>query len=275
MCGEVIKGSSLAVILSIWLFLLASAAEAQSPPALKVLVDQVARVFPNAEGEVIEAEGATLRLSLGRRDGIQPGIELSLYREGRELRHPKTGELLGRMEQELGRVVVEQVFESYSTGAVIQAGDIRPGDKARVSAGKIKLTVLRLLSGVTERAAEAAIQELVEGLTRTGRFQVGMGDAISVWLAQEGITGEEFLQGQELAAAGERFKVQYLLAVSFKRVQEKPSMEIKLFSFPGATSLLSTALFVPPPIEPAATGESSAVHPQPVQALFPERARRP
>lgn len=269
------RRSALAVILGTGLLLLAGAAGAQSPLALKVLVDQVAALFPNVDGEVIEARGTKLTLSLGRRDGIQPGIELSLYREGRELRHPKTGDLLGRAEQELGRVVVEQVFEGYSTGTVTQGGDVRRGDKARVSAGKIKLTVLRLLTGVTESTAEAAIHDLVEGLTRTGRFQVGMGDPINVWLAQEGITEEEFLQGKDLAAVGERFKVQYLLAVSFKRVQDKPYMEVKLFSFPGAASLLSTALFVPSSIEPAARGESSAVQSPPVQALFPEKARRP
>ncbi len=245
------RRSALLVILSTGLLLLAGVSEAQSPLGLKLLVDQVAALFPKVDGEVIEAQGTTLTLSVGRRDGVQPGIELSLYREGRELRHPRTGELLGRTEQELGRVAVEQVFDGYSTGTVIQGGDVRPGDKARVSAGKIKLTVFRLLDGVTESTAEAAIQDLVEGLTRTGRFQVGMGDPINVWLAQEMITGEEFLQGKDLAAVGERFKVQYLLAVSFKRVQDKPYMEVKLFSFPGATSLLSTALFVPPPIEPA------------------------
>ena len=241
-----------------------------TPPSLGVLVDQVVALFPKVEGQVIEVQGKTLTLSLGRREGIQAGIELSLYREGRELRHPKTGELLGRTEQDLGRVSVAEVFEAYSTGTVSRGSDIRPGDKARISAGKIKLTLLPLLGGVKEILAEAAIHELVEGLDRTGRFQISMGDAVSVWLAQEGFTGDEAIQGKGLAAAGERFKVEYLLAIYFKRVQNRPYMEVRLFAFPGATSLLSTAQFVPSSIKPAVKGEFSA-SPQPRSAAPPKQ----
>ena len=228
-------------------------------------------LFPKVTGEVIEVQGSSLTLSLGRRDGLQPGIELSLYREGRELRHPKTGEVLGRTEQDLGRASVTQVFEAYSAGAVSRGSDIRPGDRVRLSAGKIKLTLLPLLGGVKDNLAEAATHELIEGLNRTGRFQVSMGDGVNVWLAQEGITGEEVVQGKGLAAAAQRFKLEQLLVVYFKRVQNKPFMEVRLFAFPSATALLSTAQFVPPSIKPAQRGEfSGAPQPRP-QAPQPKQ----
>lgn len=256
-------GGPLPLVALILVFLLAAGLTAPAgaqltPPSFGVLVDQVLALFPKVAGEVIEVQGNTLTLSLGRRDGLQPGIELSLYREGRELKHPKTGEILGRTEQDVGRVSVAQVFEAYSTGTVSRGGDVKPGDKVRVSAGKIKLTLLPLRSGVKDALVEAAIVELLDGLNRTGRFQVGMGDAISVWLAQEGITADEAIQGKRLAAVGERFKVEHLLAIYFKRVQTKPYVEVRLFAFPGATSLLSTAQFVPPSIKPAPKAEFSA-----------------
>src|SRR5206468_9219073 len=84
-------------------------------PSLGVLVDQVQALFPKVDGEVIEIQDSTITLSLGSRDGLIPGVELALYRQGRELRHPRTGEILGRTEQAVGRVVIQQVFESYST----------------------------------------------------------------------------------------------------------------------------------------------------------------
>ncbi|MEK7217334.1 MAG: hypothetical protein AAB289_17255, partial [Chloroflexota bacterium] len=127
-----------------------------------------------------------------------------------------------------------------------------------MSAGKVKLTLLPFFSGLKENLVEAAVQELVEGLNRSGRFQVGMGDQINVWLAQQGIKGEDALQGQGLAAAAERFKVEHLLAVYFKRVQNKPYMEVRLYSLPATAPLLSTALFVPPSIKPATQGPFSA-----------------
>jgi len=66
------------------------------------------------------------------------------------------------------------------------------------------------------------------------------------------------LAGKGLDSLAERFKVDNLLVVAFSRVQNKPYMDIRLFSFPGASSRLSTALFVPASIKPVAKGDYSA-----------------
>src|SRR3989475_3769830 len=119
-----------------------SGAQMASPPSLGVLVDQVLALFPKVDGEVIEVQGSTITLSLGSRDGLIAGVELALYRQGRELRHPKTGEILGRTEQTVGRVVIRQAFESYSTGAASPGAEVQPGDRARGSAGRRKLRLV-------------------------------------------------------------------------------------------------------------------------------------
>src|SRR5206468_9025969 len=112
--------------------------------------------------------------------------------------------------------------------------------------------------GVREGLADAAVHELVEALNRTGRFQIGAGDAISVWLNQQGAKRDDVLAGKGLDSIAERFKVEHLLFVAFSRVQGKPYMDVRLFSFPGPSSRLTTALFVPPSIKPAAKGDFSA-----------------
>jgi hypothetical protein len=249
------------------------AASAQTPaPTLGVLVDQVLALFPKVDGDVLEVQGSTLTLALGRRDGLVAGVELSLYREGRELRHPKTGEVLGRTEQALGRAAVKQVFETYSTGTLVDGGDVRPGDKARVSAGKIRLMLLPLSDGVKDGLVETATYELIEGLGRTGRFQVAMGDAVSVWLGQQGVKRQEVLDGRGLATVGERFKVDNLLVVSFTRVEKKPYMDVRLYTFPGANAILTTALFVPPSIRAAPKGDFSAGKPRDSQTPNQKRS---
>jgi hypothetical protein len=102
--------ASRGLTLSLILVALASVATAQTTPSsLSVVVDQVLGLFPKVDGDVIEVTGSAVTLSLGRKDGLVSGIELSVYREGRELRHPRTGALLGRTEQTVGRVLVEQV----------------------------------------------------------------------------------------------------------------------------------------------------------------------
>jgi hypothetical protein len=227
-------------------------AQTTSPPSLGVLVEQVQALFPKVDGEVIEVQSGTVTLALGSRDGLLPNVELALYRQGRELRHPRTGEILGRTEQALGRVVVREVFESYSTGTASQGSEVQPGDRARISAGKIKLTLVSLVEGgVKQDLADAAVHEVIEALNRTGRFQISPGDAVSVWLNQQGIKRDDILAGKGLDVLTERFKIDHMLLVAFTRVQAKPYMDVRLFSAPGASTRLTTALFVPPSIKPA------------------------
>ena len=227
-------------------------------PTLGVLADQVTALFPKVDGEVIEVQGATVTLAVGRKDGIVAGIEMAIYREGRELRHPKTGASLGRTEQSVGRLLIQQVFEAYSTGTVNAGTEVRAGDKARVSAGKIALTVMSVVDvGVKPDLVEAVVQELGETLNRTGRFQVGMGDGINVWLQQQGIGRQDLLDGKGLGPAAQRFKLENLLVIAFTRTQAKPYMDVRLFTFPGPTPLLTTALFVPPSIRAAPKGDFS------------------
>lgn len=242
------------------------------PVRLGLLVDQTVALFPHLEGEVIEVRESQVTLSLGRRDGVEQGITLELYREGRELRHPKTGELLGRAEEPLGLVTLTRVFEGYSTGEASGAGQVRGGDKVRLSAGKIKLTVLSLSQGVTEAVVEGVVQQLVGALNRTNRFRVMLGDRVAVWLAKQGINGEQALAPKILERAARQFDIRDLLVLSFTRAQRKPYMEVRLFSFPSREPLLSTALFVSPPVKPLPARQFSSGRTTPPPAPRPSRS---
>jgi hypothetical protein len=232
---------------------------APPPPSLGVLAEQITTLFPKVDGEVIEVQGNTVTLALGRKDGLVAGIEMSVYREGRELRHPRTGASLGRTEQSVGRMQIQQVFEAYSTGTASQGVEVKPGDKARVSSGKITLTLVSVVDvGIKPDIAEAVVQELSEALNRTGRFQVGMGDAVGVWLQQQGVSRQDVLDGKGLAPAAVRFKLDNILVVAFTRTQAKPYMDVRLFTFPGPNALLTTAQFVPASIRTAPKGDFSS-----------------
>jgi len=68
---------------------------AQSPPAggqaptpITTLVGQVVALFPKVEGDVLKVDGSQVTLSVGQRDGVVTGVELMVYREGEELKHP-------------------------------------------------------------------------------------------------------------------------------------------------------------------------------------------
>ena len=231
----------------------------QQPPApvsaasLTVLVDQLVDLFPKVDGEIVDVKADSVTLDVGRKHGVQPGLDLEVFREGKEIIHPKTGKVLGREEKVLGRLRVTEVQEAFATAAVVQGADIKPADRFRSSAGKVNLVLLPLLGGVRETLVEAATQELVERLAQTGRFRVTMGDAINVYLGEQGLKADDFLAGRGVKQAAERFKIEHILAIHFKRVQSKPFMDVRFFSLPRTDPAINMAFFIPPTIKPSST----------------------
>jgi hypothetical protein len=223
---------------------------AAAPLSFKVLADRMTSMFPAVTTDVVEVAGTKVTLAAGRSDGLQPGVELTLFREGREIYHPTTKKLLGRTEETIGRVSVTDVLENYSVGTIVDGSGARAGDRARVSAGKAPLTVVPLTTGPRAPVVEAATYELIQELERTGRFQILLGDAVGVWMNQERIAAPEFARGNGVATAAQRFKIANLLVLHFTTVENKPFMDARLFSGTFAAPLVSTAFFVPPSVKP-------------------------
>jgi hypothetical protein len=253
-----LTGISLALMLGPIGFALAqpksASQDAQGPAApavpMTVLADQLVDLFPKVEGDVLEVQGNTVTLGAGRKDGLRPGLEMALFREGREIKHPKTGQILGKTEENLGRVTVTSVQEQFSQGTVTGggSGDLRPGDRFRVSAGKIRLVLVPLTGGVRDTLVETATQELVERLHASGRFTVTMGDQVNLFLAEQNIKPDDFLAGRGVKEAAQRYRFEHFLVLQFKRVQSKPFMEARFFSMPVTEPLVSSSAFVPPSI---------------------------
>ncbi|MGH7349008.1 MAG: hypothetical protein ACREI6_03250 [Candidatus Rokuibacteriota bacterium] len=229
--------------------------QAPSDPApsasLTALADGLVDLFPKLEGEVLEVRDTSLTLDAGVGKGARPGLEVELFRQGREIRHPRTGRLLGRAEDSLGQATITAVQDAFAEAGASAGTTVKPGDRFRVSSGKVRLFLLPLPGGVKEKLVEAATQELVELLGATGRFQVTMGDAISVHLAGQGIKAEDFLAGRGVEAAATRFKADNILAIHFKRVQGKPFMDVGFFTGSRPDPALKTAFFVPSGIREA------------------------
>ncbi len=233
-------------------------AQSQAPPvSLSALVEQALALFPRLDGEVLEVQGSVLTLSVGQEGGARPGLAVQVVREGREIRHPRTGELLGRAEQRLGQAVISQAGERFSL-AEHQGEPAQPGDRVRTPAS-VKLTLVSLVGpGVKPNLAEAVTGEVYEGLKRTGRFQIVFGEQVAVWLGQEKIAYPEFLQGRGVREVAARFSTENLLVLHHTLVERKPFLEARLFTMARPEAALTTAFFVPPSLKPAEPGRFSA-----------------
>ena len=228
-----------------------SAGTGTSSISITSLVDQAVALFPQLDGEVVEVQGQTLTVSIGRKTGAQPGLALEAVREGREIRHPKTGAILGRAEEPIGRVVVTQVFDGYSLATADRGASIKPGDRVRTGATRVKLALLPLRgTGMREPMAEAATNEIYEALNRSGRFQLGSGDQVAAWLAQEKVSAEDFVGGRGAREVLQRFKIENLLVLHYTMVERKPYVDARIFTSARADAALATAFFVPPSVKP-------------------------
>src|SRR5574337_695691 len=162
-CGSVFL--SLVAVLSISLFLVASHARALEPgfgQAAEEAAAKLAEAFPDVRGAVTGVEKDRVLIDLGAKQVYQ-GMELQAYREGDEVKHPVTGEVLGRRDKRLGLLRVVEVKERFSEAVIVareDASTIRVKDLVRVSSDRV-LVALPLIyaGGVKEEIGRASCRE--------------------------------------------------------------------------------------------------------------------
>ena len=104
---------------------------------LESLVENVAILIYNAlplvEGYIVNTDENVLYLDMGSNVGIRKGTKCVAFREGDEIIHPITKEVLGTKVTMLGELIVIQVQEKMSIAKVLaKEGTIKIGDKVVV-----------------------------------------------------------------------------------------------------------------------------------------------
>ncbi|HUI46842.1 MAG TPA: VCBS repeat-containing protein [Nitrospirota bacterium] len=146
--------------------------------SIEEIANDIASYFPKVQGEVEAVQGDRLTIGLGTKNGLLPGVTLTLWRDGKEIHHPVTGQVLGFAEDEVGSVDVIDVADTTCT-AVLQEKlkDPKVGDKARITPKKISLALLPVREDHPE-----IIQGLQDRLSDLGRFSVLGNDKVAAFL---------------------------------------------------------------------------------------------
>jgi len=132
------------------------------------LATEIASYFPKVQGEVKTVQADRLTIALGTKEGLMPGMSLTLWRDGKEILHPVSGIVLGREEEEIGTVEVTVVGDGSSTAVVRKKlKEPKPGDRARITPKKISLAILPLRGDRPE-----LVQQLADRLVASNRFTV-------------------------------------------------------------------------------------------------------
>jgi hypothetical protein len=88
-----------------------------------------------AKGYVVKVDGAQIWLDLTAADGAAPGRGFQIYAEGEDIKHPITGEQLGKAEKKIAEGKIEEVAEKFSFGRLPEnTPGVLTGQRARLLA---------------------------------------------------------------------------------------------------------------------------------------------
>jgi TolB-like protein len=100
----------------------AESVRSTSASGLQDLVEEMSqriiKKFP-LEGYLVQRDGDTVAIDLGRAAGVRKGMQFAAYREGNVIRHPKTGAVLYVQRIETGRFKITDVMDAISVGVLL------------------------------------------------------------------------------------------------------------------------------------------------------------
>jgi len=89
--------------------------------------------LPIVEGLIVQKDEENIYIDIGSNAGVRKGTKCVIFREGKEIIHPVTKEVIGKKVTKLGELVVTHVQEKMSIAKVVEKeGTIEVGDKVVV-----------------------------------------------------------------------------------------------------------------------------------------------
>lgn len=260
--------------------------ETEFARAARVAADRLAAAFRRVEGMIIGFEGDQVLIDRGAVHGVFQGMELEVFREGEDFKHPLTSEVLGRLDKELGMIRVLQVREQYSVSIITrraEKAEFRQGDQVRVSMARMIVAFPNCdTEEVKGASARLVTKELAAALVRTGRFELIEDRQLrTMLLADKNLGAAELADPRILKQLADKGKAQALLLARLSPTVDGASLDVQVFSTltgnplilasaevkPAAVAhdrLLSTSRHVPPsrstePFGPSADLRTSGV----------------
>lgn len=220
-------------------------------------VRQLVRFFPAAEGFVVSMPGGEIYVDLAEADLLQPGMEMLVYREGEDIVHPVTGDILGKYEERVGYLTVTEVEEKYSVGTPVEgAAEVKVGDRVRLSSRPLRSLLFFAAQSEAVEAARLA-RELVDAAAASGRFRLKdepewLASVSELGLSMEGITGD----AGALRELGRSLKSDLLFVVT-PAGSDPWTINLEIFSlWTGRRLAAYREAWSPPPAVPVAAEET-------------------
>ncbi len=213
----------------------ASAEEAAYGTSAAEIAERIATAFPKVSGQVIGLERERVLLDLGGKDQVIPGLELQVYREGQEFKHPYTGQILGKLDRDVGRVRILEVHPNFSAAEIIQQTEgtmVQQGDRVRVTSARVILALPNVdVTDVAGTNTRSVTRDLTNALLKTGRFEVMNDQRIRGALQEEKIGNPDQLTDPTvLQALWKRLRVSAVLLSKLSLLEKAVNWDVQVVS---------------------------------------------
>jgi hypothetical protein len=213
----------------------ASAQDAAYGTSAAEIAERIAAAFPKVAGQVIGLEQERVLLDLGAKDQVIPGLELQVYREGQEFKHPYTGQVLGKLDRDVGRVRVLEVHPNFSAAEIIQQTEgtmVQQGDRVRVTSARVILALPNVdVSDVAGSNTRSVTRDLTNALVKSGRFEVMNDQRIRAALQEEKIPNPDQLADPKvLQALWKQLRVSAVLLSKLSLMEKAVNWDVQVIS---------------------------------------------
>lgn len=89
------------------------------------MADKIIKNFP-LEGYVVDADSEKATIDLGQETGVKEGMHFTVYKEGKVIKHPKTGQVLDIERIPTGVLEISTVSNKIAVGKIISTTDAGP-----------------------------------------------------------------------------------------------------------------------------------------------------
>jgi hypothetical protein len=213
----------------------ALAQDAAYGTAAAEIAERVSAAFPKVTGRVIGLERERVLLDLGGKDHVIPGLELQVYREGQEFKHPYTGQVLGKLDRDVGRIRVLEVQPNFSVAEVIfqtEGTMVQQGDHVRVTSARVILALPNVdVSDVAGATGRSVTRDLTNALVKTGRFEVMSDQRIRAALQEEKVGNpDQVADPAALNALWKRLRASAVLLSKLSLMEKAVHWDVQVIS---------------------------------------------
>jgi len=126
--------------------------------------EKIIKNFP-LEGYIVNKSDSKVTIDLGRLAGVKEEMEFSVYKEGKIIKHPKTGAIIDVQRIETGKIIITDVRDKIAEGKILH--EESPGS---ISYGQLVRTLVGNLQPVQkEPTVDAALEKALSSSTRPSK----------------------------------------------------------------------------------------------------------